>query len=44
MLDTLSISRKNVDRLMNLPAGLKKATIDEVLLDGNESAVDILKY
>lgn len=44
VLDTLSISRKNVDRLMILPAGLKKATIDEVLLDGNESAVDILKY
>lgn len=44
VLDTLSISRKNVDKLMILPAGLKKATIDDVLLDGNESAVDILRY
>lgn len=44
VLDTLTISRKNLESSLVLPTGLKQSSLTEVLLDGNESAVDILNF
>lgn len=44
VLETLSISRTNIDSRLVLPTGLKQSSLAEVLLDGNESAVDILNF
>jgi hypothetical protein len=44
VLETLSISRTNIDNRLVLPTGLKQSSLAEVLLDGNESAVDILNF